>query len=342
VVNELYARENEAVRAAWYEKQGPAKQVIKIGEMAAPDAGPGEVRVKVAYSGLNPSDIKRRQGFRGQQLGYPRIIPHSDGAGVIDQVGRGVPKSRIGEKVWIWCGQWQRPFGTCAQYIALPSRHAITMPRRADVLHGACLGIPAVTAHRALFADGPIKGKTVLVTGGAGAVGNYAIQLAKWGGAKLVLATVSSPAKARHAKAAGADVVINYKTQDVAKRVMRATNGAGVDHIVEVAFGINQPTILEVMKQHTTIACYASDKKPEPVLNFYPFMQRNANLRWIYMYEIPDAAYRQATRDITAWLSRGKPHHPVAKVFPLSRTADAHAYLQSGKANGNVIVAVDK
>ncbi len=330
------------MRAAWYEKQGPAKRVIKVGEMDTPNAGSGEVRVKVAYSGLNPSDIKRRQGFRGQQLGYSRIIPHSDGAGVIDQVGRGVPKSRIGEKVWIWSGQWQRSFGTCAQYIALPSHHAVAMPRRMDVLHGACIGIPAVTAHRALFADGPIKGKTVLVTGGAGAVGNYAIQLAKWGGAIQVLATVSSPAKARQAKAAGADVVINYKTQDVAQRVLRITNGTGVDHIVEVAFGVNQPTILEVLKSNGTVACYASDKTPEPVLSFYPFMMRNANLRWIYMYEIPDAAYRQATRDITAWLSRGKPHHPVAKVFPLSRTADAHAYLQSGKANGNVIVTVDK
>jgi len=330
------------VRAAWYEKQGPAKRVIEVGEMDTPDAGPGEVRVKVAYSGLNPSDVKRRQGFRGQQLGYPRIIPHSDGAGVIDQVGRGVPKSRLGEKVWIWSGQWQRPFGTCAEYIALPSRQAVAMPRRMDVLHGACVGIPAITAHRALFADGPIKGKTVLVTGGAGAVGNYAIQLARWGGAAQVLATVSSPAKARQAKAAGADVVINYKTQDVAQRVLRATKGEGVDHIVEVAFGVNQPTILEVLKPLGTVACYASDKAPEPVLNFYAFMQRNANLRWIFMYEIPDAAFRQATRDITAWLSRGKPHHPVAKVFPLSRTADAHAYLQSGKANGNVIVAVDK
>lgn len=221
-------------------------------------------------------------------------------------------------------------------------------PGRGDAApHGraarrACIGIPAITAHRALFADGPIKGKTVLVTGGAGAVGNYAIQLARWGGAAQVLATVSSPAKARHAKAAGADVVINYKTQEVAKRVMRATGGAGADHIVEVAFGVNQPTILAVLKPHGTVACYASDKTPEPVLNFYPFMQRNANLRWIYMYEIPDAAFCQATRDIGAWLSRGKPYHPVAKVFPLTRTADAHAYLQSGKANGNVIVAVDK
>jgi len=330
------------MRAAWYEKQGPAKRVIKVGEMDTPKARPGEVRVKVAYSGLNPSDVKRRQGFRGQQLGFPRIIPHSDGAGVIDQVGRGVSKSRIGEKVWLWNGQWQRPFGTCAEYIALPSRQAVAMPRRMDVRHGACIGIPAITAHRALFADGPVRGKIVLVTGGAGAVGNYAIQLARWGGAKTVLATVSSPAKARKAKAAGADVVINYKTQNVAQRVLRATGGDGVDHIVEVAFGTNQPAILEILRPHGTVACYASDKVPEPTLNFYAFMMRNANLRWVFMYELPDAAFRQALGDISAWLSRGKPYHAVARVFPLAQTADAHAYLQSGKANGNVIVAVDR
>jgi len=342
VVNELYAERNIDMRAAWYQKQGPAKRVIKVGEMDTPEAGPGEVRVRVAYSGLNPSDVKRRQDFRGQQLGFPRIVPHSDCAGVIDQVGRGVAKSRIGEKVWLWNGQWQRPFGTCAEYITLPARQAVALPRRVNLLHGACIGIPAITAHRALFADGPIKGKTVLVTGGAGAVGNYAIQLAKWGGAAQVLATVSSPAKARQAKAAGADVVINYRKQDVAERVLRATKGAGVDHIVEVAFGVNQAATLKILKPHGTIACYASDKAPEPVLNFYSFMMRNANLRWVFMYEIPDAAFRQATRDITSWLGKSKLHHPVARTFPLSRTADAHAYLQSGKANGNVIVEIGK
>ena len=327
--------------ATWYEKQGPAKRVLKVGEMETPTAGPGEVRVRVAYSGINPSDTKRRQGFRGQKINFERILPHSDGAGIIDQVGRGVSKSRVGEKVWIWNGQWKRPFGTCAEYISLPSRQAVKMPNKTDLLHGACIAIPVITAHRALFSDGPIKDKTILVTGGAGAVGNYAIQLAKWGGARQVFATVSSPSKARKAKLAGADIVINYKKNDVAQRINKATKGNGVDHIVEVAFGSNQPTISKIIKDHATIACYASDKKPEPVLDFYGFMMKNAILRWVFMYEIPDKAFRHAIRDIENWLDSDFVYHSVDKIFPLSEIANAHLYLQSGKASGNVIISVN-
>ena len=329
------------MKAAWYNKQGPARRVIKVGDFDTPNAKPGEVRIKIAYSGLNPTDIKRRQGFGGQLHAYPTIIPHSDGSGVIDQVGKGVPKSRLKEKVWIWSGQWQRPFGTCAEYITLPARQAVPLPKKMSLLHGACIGIPAITAHRCLFADGPIKGKTVLITGGAGAVGNYAIQLAKWGGASLVIATVSSTSKAKQAKMAGADAIINYKKQNVVKRISTITKGTGVDHIVEVAFGINQPTILEVLNTHGTIACYASDKKPDPMLDFYGFMQRNANLRWVFMYQIPEAAFRHAIRDINKWLDTGNAYHPVDEVFSLSKTVDAHLKLQSGKANGNIIISIN-
>ena len=180
-----------------------------------------------------------------------------------------------------------------------------------------------------------------MVTGGAGAVGNYAIQLAKWGGARQVFATVSSPSKARKAKLAGADIVINYKKNDVAQRINKATKGNGVDHIVEVAFGSNQPTISKIIKDHATIACYASDKKPEPVLDFYGFMMKNAILRWVFMYEIPDKAFRHAIRDIENWLDSDFVYHSVDKIFPLSEIANAHLYLQSGKASGNVIISVN-
>lgn len=331
------------MRAAWYDKQGPAQQVVKVGEIDTPKPKAGEVRVKLAYSGLNPSDVKRRIGFGGQVHEFPRIVPHSDGAGVIEAVGRGVAKSRVGQRVWVYNGQWHRPLGTCAEYITLPAQYAVPLPKRVDLLHGACVGIPALTAHRALFADGPIKGKAVLVTGGAGAVGNYAIQMAKWGGAKPVIATVSSAAKAKHAKAAGADVVINYKKQDVAKAVMKATKDKGVDRIVEVAFGANLPVTLQVLKPHGVIASYASDAKPTPELPFYTFMRKNQVLRWVFMYELTDEGFKQARKDITAWLSKGrKLYHPVAKVFPLAKTGDAHAYLESGKATGNVIIDVTK
>ncbi len=329
------------MRAAWYEKQGPASEVIRVGELPTPEAGPGEVRVKVAFSGVNPSDTKRRTGFGGQVHAFPQIVPHSDGAGMIDQVGPGVDENRIGERVWIYCGQWQRPFGTAAEYIAIRADYAIALPDNVELVAGACLGIPAVTAHYAVFADGPVADQNVLVTGGAGAVGNYAIQLAKWGGAEKVIATVSSADKAKYAKAAGADVVINYRDGDVAAEVMSATGDEGVDRIIEVAFGANLPVTQAVLKDNGVIATYASDAEPTPTLPFYAMMMKNALLRWVFMYKIPDSAFAQARDDITTWLSAGPTQHLVGKVFPLQKTAAAHEFLESGQSTGTVVVAIE-
>ena len=326
------------MRAAWYEKQGPASSVLKVGDLPTPTAGPGEVRVKVSFSGVNPSDTKRRVGFGGQTLGFPKIIPHSDGSGIIDQVGSGVSDTRIGERVWIYCGQWQRASGTAAEYISIRSDYAIPIPNEVELLAGACLGIPAVTAHRALFADGPIKGLTVLVTGGAGAVGNYAIQLAKWGKASKVIATCSSIEKSRAAEKAGADLVINYKDADVPAKIMDVTNGEGVDRIVEVAFGANLKNTVEILKDNGVISAYASDMEHHPVLPFYPMMQKNCVLRWVYMYKIPDEACAQTHQEINDWLSSGQKHHLVSQVFPLEEIAAAHELQESGKAIGTVIV----
>ncbi len=172
------------MKAAWYEKNGPAAEVLRVGEMPVPEPGPGEVRVRIVASGLNPTDVKSRAGSR--PMGFPRVVPHQDGAGVIDKVGRGVPASRVGERVWLYIVQWQRAWGTAAEYSVVPARLAVTLPNNTTFAQGACLGIPAVTAHRCLFADGPISGLTVLVTGGAGAVGHYAVQLAKWAGATVI------------------------------------------------------------------------------------------------------------------------------------------------------------
>ncbi|MEE9256368.1 MAG: alcohol dehydrogenase catalytic domain-containing protein, partial [bacterium] len=171
------------MKAAWYEKHGPAREVLQVGDLDTPEAGEGEVRVRLSSSGVNPSDSKGRLGSR--PVKWPRIVPHSDGAGVIDQVGPGVDASRMGERVWIYNGQWERPLGTAAEYIAVPAETAVRLPDSVDFAEGACLGIPAMTAHRCLFADGLVSGMTVLVTGGAGAVGNYGIQLAKWAGASV-------------------------------------------------------------------------------------------------------------------------------------------------------------
>ena len=329
------------MRAAWYEKQGPASEVFRLGELPTPEAGPGEVRVKLSYSGVNPSDTKRRIGFGGQKMGYPEIVPHSDGSGIIDQVGAGVPGNRIGERVWIYCGQWQRPYGTAAEYISIRSDYAIPMPDEVELIAGACLGIPAVTAHRALFADGPFNGLTVLVTGGGGAVGNYAIQLAKWGNSAQVITTCSTAEKTRHAEAAGADVVIDYTEAEVPAEIKAVTDGKGVDRIIEVAFGANLPATVEILKDNGTLSAYASDIEPMPTLPFYPMMQKNCLLRWIYMYKIPDSAFAQACNDITAWLSSGPTQHLVAKVLPLEETAEAHEFLESGQAIGTVIISLE-
>ena len=330
------------MRAAWYEEQGPASEVIQVGELSTPTPGPGEVRVKLSFSGVNPSDTKRRTGFGGQVHAFPQIVPHSDGAGVIDMVGTGVDEGQVGERVWIYCGQWQRQMGTAAEYIAIRSDHAVGLPEKVELIAGACLGIPAVTAHYAVFADGPVKGQNVLVTGGAGAVGNYAIQLAKWGGAARVIATVSSPEKAALAARAGADHVINYREADIVADVMAATDGDGVDRIVEVAFGVNLSSTVAVLKDNGVVATYASDNAPTPELPFYPLMTKNAQLRWVFMYKIPDAAVAQAHRDITAWLAEEPAEHLVGKVFPLSETAAAHEFLESGQSTGTVVIAVDQ
>jgi NADPH2:quinone reductase len=212
------------MRAAYYQKLGPARDVLEVGEMPDPVPGPGEVRVRLRASGVNPSDVKTRGGNIARAGMPPLVIPHSDGAGVIDAVGEGVPASRIGERVWVFNGQWKRAHGTAAQFIALPAHTAVKLPDNVDFAAGACLGIPAMTAHRAVKIGPPVAGQTVLISGGAGSVGAYAVQLAKLAGA-TVITTVSSPAKDKFVRGIGADHVINYREQDVVARVKALTGG---------------------------------------------------------------------------------------------------------------------
>ena len=327
------------MRAGWYERNGPAKEGIEIGEMADPQPGAGEVRIRVHCSGINPSDVKRREGWGGQKIEFPRVIPHSDGSGIIDMVGADVADSRVGERVWPYNAQWKRAFGTAAEYITLPEAQAVLLPSEAGMKIGACLGIPALTAHRALLADGPVAGKTVLVTGGAGGVGNYAIQLASWGEAR-VIATVSSAAKAQDALAAGAEATIDYKTENVVERVMELTGGEGVDRIAEVDFGANLEVSKAVIKQNGAIAPYASMRAPEPVFPMYALMRKNVLVRNVFVYEMPDEAFEAGIRDITDWLKtrRAQPH--IASSFPLDQLAKAHEVVESGAAVGNVVVEV--
>ena len=327
------------MKAGWYERNGPAAEVIVVGRMADPEPGPGEVRVRIHASGVNPSDVKRRAGWGGQVIEYPRVVPHSDGAGVIDAVGGGVDPARVGERVWTFNAQWKRAFGTAAERVALPAGQAVKLPEGADFAFGACFGIPALTAHRAVFADGPVAGKTVLVTGGAGAVGFYATQLARWGGAR-VIATVSGPAKAEAALRAGAEAAVDYRREDAAARLGELTGGAGVDRVVDVDFGENLPVTSEIVKKNGVIAAYASMRVPEPRLPYYALMRKNVTVRGVFVYEMPEDAFAAGAADIARWVGSGAALPGIAAAYPLEELAAAHRAVESGETVGNVVVEI--
>lgn len=323
--------------AAWYERNGAARDVLQVGEQPDPLPGKGEVRVRLRASGLNPSDVKARGGSR--PVIPPWVIPNSDGAGTIDRVGAGVSRRRIGQRIWVYNGQWQRPSGTSAQYIALPAALAVSLPRKLSYREGACLGIPVMTAHRCLFADGPIRGMTVLVTGGAGVVGHYAIQLARWAGAR-VIATVSSEEKASHARKAGAHGVIDYRGENVGARLREVTGGAGIDRVVDVEFGANLPEYVKALRPDAVVATYASMKVPAPALPFYELMRLNFTLRMVFVYTMPPAAKARARADIARWISTGRPKFAIAARFPLRDIVAAHELVESGNKTGHVILDI--
>lgn len=323
------------MKAVWYEQNGPA-DVLQVGEMADPEPGPGEVKVRVVSSGVNPSDWKRRQGLT-RRIDFPRVIPNQDGAGIIEQVGEGVPASRIGERVWLFEAQNNRPFGSAAEYTVQPTGHAVLLPGNTTFTEGACLGVPAMTAHRCVFADGPVDGKTVLVTGGAGAVGNYAVQLAKLAGAN-VISTVSSDQKARIAVEAGADHTVNYRTEDVVQRVSEITGGAGVDLIVEVDFAANFNASREILAPNSTLAIYAAGTAAQPPVPL-GFRTSNVNVRFVLVYDMPEPAKDAAVKDINELLEAGKLTHLLGPRFPLEATADAHRAVE-GAAIGNVTIDI--
>lgn len=326
------------MQAAWYEQTGAAKDVLKTGEIDKPEPGKGEVRVKIHCSGINPSDTKNRSGWEGMKMQFDRVIPHNDGAGVIDGVGEGVSQ-RVGERVWLYETQLSRPFGTAAEFTVLPSEQAVTLPDSTSFAEGACLGVPAMTAHYCVFADGEVEGKTVLVAGGTGAVGNYAVQLAKWGGAK-VIATVGSNEKKAIAKDSGADEVINYKSEDVADRVKEITQGEGVDRIVEVAFATNLKVNQEIIKPNGAIATYSSGESNNPEIPFLPFLLKNTLVRFVLVYAMPKQAHQAAAKDITTCLKEGVFKHLIAQKFPLSEIVTAHEAVEKGEGIGNIVIEI--
>ncbi len=324
------------MRAVWYDRQGPAGEVLTYGELPTPSPGPGEVLVRLATSGVNPSDWKSRSG-RGRPMAFPRVIPHSDGAGHVEAVGEGVPRQRIGQRVWTWNGQWKRAFGTAAEYIALPSEQAVPLPEDTGFAEGACLGIPALTALHALLTDGGVTGQRVLVTGGAGSVGHYAIQFARLLGAAQVIATVSGEAKAAHAMTAGADQTVNYRSEDVAERVLALSGGAGVDRVVEVDVTSGAALLPRLMAPGGVCAVYGANGA-DATVNFGAAIMRGIALRFFIVYELTPAQRATAIGALTPWLERGLVRHAVAAHAPLADCAAAQDAVEKGAYIGNLVL----
>jgi NADPH:quinone reductase len=309
--------------------------VLAIGELPTPMPAPGEVRVKLVASGVNPSDVKSR---RGRPLDSERIVPHSDGAGVIDAVGAGVPASRIGEHVWIWNGQWQRPMGTAAEYIVVPQAQAVKLPDTTDFAAGACLGIPAMTAFQAIHLLGDISGKTVLVIGASSAVGHYAAQMAAIAGAK-VIGTVGSLAKARHAVEAGVAVTIDYKSEPVAQRISELTSGRGVDAIVDMDFSSTIKLLADgALAPHGMLACYGSNAYTDIAVPFRALLFNSFSLRFFLVYDLSPADRRAALDGLTTLLAGDRLRHTIGARYKLDDIALAHEAVEGGKLIGNVVV----
>jgi NADPH:quinone reductase len=319
------------MRAALYDRYGPSGEVLRVTDVERPEPGPGQVRVRMQYSGINPTDWKSRSGATPRPIdGFQ--IPHHDGAGVIDAVGEGVNESRTGQRVWTCMAAAGSRWGTAAQWSVVPSARAVPLPDGSSAELGASLGVPAVTAHRCLFADGPVDGKTVLVAGGAGAVGHFAIELAKFGGAR-VITTVSGPAKAELASKAGADMVVNYTEPTAADQI---SSFGPVDRIIEVALGANLQLDLAVLRPGRHIVTYAAEPQ-DPALPVRACMNANVVLRFVLLYGVPAEALERAADDITAALGRGALSELPLHRFRLDDIVAAQDAVQHG-AVGKVLV----
>jgi len=324
------------MKAAWYEKQGAARDVLVVGEMDDPQPRAGEVRIRVAFSGVNPGDVKKREDAFRVGMPYQRVIPHSDGSGTVESVGEGVSREWIGRRVWCYGAQSYRPFGTAAQYTVVPLKLVVPLPEGVPLEQGACLGIPGITAHRAVTVAGSIEGKTVLVQGGAGSVGACAVRLAHQAGAR-VIATCRAESDKGIASRAGANEVL--LTGDKLAERIRALVPDGVDHIVEVAFGVNIKTDTEVLGQGGSIATYATNA-PMPETPVWQLVFVNARLFFVGSDDVPTEAKIEATQDINRALEAGWKGLDVAEIVPLGQIARAHELVEHPAKPGRVIVAI--
>ena len=327
------------MKAVWYSQNGPAEDVLTWGELPTPEAGPGEVRVRLHTSGVNPSDVKSR---RARPVTDAWIVPHSDGAGVIDQVGPGVDAARLGERVWTWNAQWQRPMGTAAEHVVLPQAQAVRLPENTDFAAGACFGIPALTAVQAvLWAErltGDLRGQRVLVVGAGSSVGHYITQLVHQAGAQ-VLGTVGSPERAAHAQAAGLQAPIFYKRENVPVRVRELTQGQGVDVVIDMDFAGTASWAPEALRPHGSVVCYGSNAM-EQTFQYRPWLFASLAVKFFLVYDLSPADRQAAIARLTHCLEAGALQHSIGPRFTLAQTAQAHLAVEAGQSIGNVIVDI--
>ena len=325
------------MKAVWFNQFGTAKDVLEYGEQEISTPQKGEVLVKLHTSAVNPSDVKKRMGAAPTLLDNGLVIPNSDGAGVIEAVGEGVDTNRIGERVWVYNGQFGRRLGTSAEYITLPAGQAVLLPKEASFEIGACMGIPAMTAHRCVHIAGETENEIVLVTGGAGRVGHYAIQWAKHKGA-TVIATAGSENSKKHCLEAGADLVVGHPSAQSNQEILAFTKGRKIDRVVEGDFGVNLPHILGILATSGTIATYSSMTIAEPQLPFRHMMFMDITLRLVIVYAMPQKAKQQAMDDITRLLQTNNLKHRITATFPLAESAAAHEAIEKGNQFGCVLL----
>jgi NADPH:quinone reductase len=328
------------MKAAWYSQNGEAQDVMVVGELPTPSPQAGEVLVRLATSGVNPSDVKSR---RARPVNDPLIVPHSDGAGVIEAVGAGVSAQRVGERVWVWNGQWQRPWGTCAEYIALPAAQAVALPEGTDLAAGACMGIPGLTAVQAVILAerlaGDLRGQTVLVTGASSAVGHYITQMVTLAGGR-VIGTVGSDAKAAHARAAGMHEAVFYKTESVPERVKALTKGRGADVIIDMDFSTTARWASEgALTAHGQVVCYGSNALEVP-LPFRPWLYQSLGVKFFLVYDLKPADRQAAVARLSGLLAKQLLQHSIGARFALDQVAQAHLTVEAGQTVGNVVIEV--
>lgn len=323
------------MRAVVYTSKGPAAEVLKIVDKPVPEPGPGEVLVKVVYSGVNPSDVKSRSGIAARTGGFPEVTPHSDGSGVVDKLGDGVDAALLGQRVWMYNAQWERPYGSCAEYVALPASQVVPLPDHVSLETGASIGIPLMTAMHAVQSCGSLLGKTVLVPGAAGSVGFYVTQLAAIAGAR-VISIVSNDDKAKLAREIGAADTINYKTEDLVARVQALTDGAGADFIIDMDAAAHAPHYGSLLRFGGKAVIYGTNS-PQVAMPFGPMILGFVSLYYFIVYKLPPALLREVLDGVSAVLARPGFRHPAVAIHALDAVAAAHQQVERG-ANAKVLV----